>query len=125
MNKRNEYPEKKDSTILKVILQVISFLLIIAFITLYVTSHDISLNFAVFLHFLGMVILIAGFAVSFENTLYAGLIFLLFCLIIAIAVTYKIFDLTAVVIDTVIGVLILITGILFIATWCISKSQWD
>lgn len=126
MNMRNEYPAKKDSFILKVILQIISFLLIIAYIALYVTSQkSISLNIAVFLHFLGMAILIAGFAASFENTLYAGLIFLFFCLMIAIAIKFKMFDLTAVAIDMVFGILMLIIGISFIATWFISKSQWD
>jgi len=81
MKNKTKIPIKKDSTLLREILQILSFLVILGYITLYffdLTNREtVSLDFSFYKHLFLILLLITGLIVSFKNTLIAGLIYLL------------------------------------------------
>ena len=131
-NTKSSFPIKKDSILLKEILQILSFLVIPGYIVLYffdrTDRETISFDFFFYIHIFLMALAFCGLMVSFKNTLVAGIIYLFFCIIVASTVYNRNFDLAYVsimVLDVIMGVVLLIMGLLFIVNWFQKRSKWD
>lgn len=132
MNEAQNQPIKKDSTLMQEILQVLSFLVIIAYLILYINDfNDFGLKAfysSFYIHILLFLWLIFGLLISSKNVVISGIIFISwYILLITIG---KVQDITLPILTMmyfgfVLGIPILILGILFLINGIVIKSKWD
>jgi len=86
MEDKKEYPIKKDSSVLTIILQIISSLVIIAYFVLYLSdirSFNVGIFYQSFIvQEVLFALLLIGFISSFKSTLAAGFIFIIWYILL-------------------------------------------
>ncbi len=133
MNEEQNHPIKRESTLMQEILQVLSFLVIIAYLILYVNEfHDFgfkAFHSSFYIHILMFLWLIFGLLISSKNLVISGIIFISwYILLITIGRVQNITQpiLTMMLFGFILGIPILILGVLFLINGTIiKKSKWD